>query len=269
MSHIPKYRHTLNQEQISVLELLYKFRFASSDLVAQYSGKNSGVFVYKRLQILHEQGFIGKRFDSSYRLQGRPAAYYLTPKGVRKLQTHREKPDINIPGLYKEKIVSEAFVQHCMNVLAVYLRLRQLYSDQLKFFTKSQLKQFDYFPQPLPDAYISLNYNGESQRFFLDLLENSTPFFVLNKRIKQYIDYYESGAWDETGSDFPVILFLCETSSLEKRLRKQLEANLGKSDADELLVATAVQSEFLKSGGDAIWKTVDDPDEKLSLHDIQ
>jgi len=67
-----KHRRKLNDEQIEVLELLYKFRFGSNDLIAQYFGKKNRSFVFKRLSILLEQGLIGKRFDSSYRIKGKP-----------------------------------------------------------------------------------------------------------------------------------------------------------------------------------------------------
>ena len=60
-----KYRWPLNDDQLETLELLYKFRYGSSDLIAQYFNKPNGNFVYKRLKILQDQGFIGKRFGTS------------------------------------------------------------------------------------------------------------------------------------------------------------------------------------------------------------
>jgi hypothetical protein len=267
MDHIPRYRHSLNQEQVDVLELLYKFRFASSELIARHCGKKSGVFVYKRLKILQEQGFIGKRFDSSYRLQGKPAAYYLLPKGARKLQVHREDLNINITLLYKEKTVSEAFAQHYIDILAVYIQLQQLYGGKLKLFTKSQLREYEYFPKPLPDAYLSLKSGNEPKRFFFELIENSTPFFVVDKKIKKYIAYFENGAWDDTGSDFPGILLLCETPALQKWVQKRVATNLNNADVDDLLFATAAKNILLKStGSSSIWQTADEPNNRLPLH---
>jgi len=80
----PKYRKQLNQEQIAVLQMLYRFRFASNEQVAKFQEKPGSKAVQKRLKILEDQGLIAKRYDKSYKLQGKPAAYYLT---------HHKAPD--------------------------------------------------------------------------------------------------------------------------------------------------------------------------------
>jgi SOS-response transcriptional repressor LexA len=70
---------------------LYKFRFGSSDLIAKRFNKPSGKYVQKRLHILEDQGYIARRYDKSYKLQGKPAAYYLLPSAARLLQA--QQPD--------------------------------------------------------------------------------------------------------------------------------------------------------------------------------
>lgn len=221
-----KHRKKLNAEQLEVLELLYKFRFGSNDLIAQYFGKKDRSFVFKRLSILLEQGLIGKRFDSSYRIQGKPAAYYLTPAGARVLQGQRgpEEDAINIKAIYKDKTVKDDFVRYCLDILAIYNRLKAQYGDRLKFFTKANLnyERFDYFPQPLPDAYIRLRLGGEDKQFFLDVYHDGQPFFAAARKIKKYVDYAEDGAWEETETALPVILGVCESSGLQKRLQKRI-----------------------------------------------
>jgi predicted transcriptional regulator len=76
----PKYRKKLNEEQVAVLQLLWRFRFASNEQIAKYQQKPNSKAVQKRLKILEDQGLIAKRYDKSYKLQGKPAAYYLTPR---------------------------------------------------------------------------------------------------------------------------------------------------------------------------------------------
>jgi hypothetical protein len=49
----PKYRRALNDSQLDILRLLYKFRFSSSELVARYQGKGSIKLVQKKLKVLH------------------------------------------------------------------------------------------------------------------------------------------------------------------------------------------------------------------------
>jgi hypothetical protein len=236
---VSKRRKKLNTEQLEVLELLYKFRFGSNDLFAQYFGKKDRSFVYKRLLILLEQGLVGKRFDSSYRLQGKPAAYYLTPEGARRLQTARGI-EVNIKVIYKDKSVSEQFVRYSLDLFTIYSQLRAQYGDSLKFFTKANLnrEEYDYFPHPLPDAYIRL----EDKQFFLDVFHDDQPFFVVARRIKQYVDYDEEGDWAVTETDLPVVLLVSESSGFAKKLQKCV---LKIADGSEVSFAIVTKSKQL------------------------
>lgn len=263
---IPKYRKNLNSEQLEVLELLYKFRFGSNDLIAEYFGKKQRGFVFKRLKILEEQSFIGKRFDSSYRIKGKPAAYYLLPKGARKLQEHRPdetKDNINVKTIYKDKSVSETFIAHSQNIFALFNQLKAHYGDTLNFFTRSDLANYDYFPQPFPDIFITLEADS-TRNFFIEILEDNQPFFTVIRKIKKYTDYAESDAWTDTGIDLPPVLFICESPSLQKRLQKQL---IKQTDAyDDCIFATTTKTELQTLHlNDAIWQKIDDPEQKISL----
>jgi len=269
---ISKHRRKLNAEQLEVLELLYKFRFGSNDLFAQYFGKKDRSFVFKRLSILLEQGVIGKRFDSSFRLLGKPAAYYLTPAGARALQERRDpdKPDINIKAIYKDKTVKDDFVRQCLDILAVYNRLRAQFSDRLKFFTRTNLnfEEFDYFPQPLPDAYFRMRLGGDEKQYFLDFYYDNQPAVASVKKIKKYVDYAEGGAWDDTGTPLPVILVICESSGLQKLLKKRIAAAINGSWSDELVIATATKTELF-GAETVIWHSAANLGTTVSLQAIQ
>ncbi len=262
----PKYRRKLNPAQLEVLKLLYRFRFASSDVLAQHFGKSSGVFVYKRLKILQEQGYIIKRFDSSYRIQGKPATYCMSPMGGRMLQEHEPSAAINIKGLYKNKANSEAFVRRCIDMFIIHNQLRASHGDVLNFFTKSEISTYDYFPQPLPDAYFRLKNPKQTEQFFISLCYNSQPFFTLAREVKKFIEYAELGDWDETGTDLPIVLLVCESYALQKRLQKFIASALDSSD-DEAKFALTTQSVLL-SGKPNIWQIANDSETVLPLDEI-
>ncbi len=264
-----KPRRKLNSDQLLVLKLLFKFRFGSNDLIAQYFGKKDRSYVFKRLTILLEQGYIGKRFDSSYRIQGKPAAYYLTPTGARILKGSFEDIELNIKSIHKDKTVSESFVQHCLDVFAIHNQLKEMYSDELLLFTKAQLVSYDYFPNKTPDAYLRLkNGEGESQ-FFLDIYHDSQPFFTIVRRIKQYISYCEDRDWAATETDVPKVLIVCESVSTQKRLIKQITRALNDTYEDEIAfyVTTKAQLKTIKNN-DAIWQEANHPETQLSLRSI-
>lgn len=237
MTHNPKYRRPLNNEQAEVLNLLYKFRFGTSDLIAQCFGKSNGIYVYKRLKILHEQGYIGQRYDSSYRIQGKPAAYYLLPDGLRKLNERRaveDKDALDGARLYKETKVSDAFVQYCLTVFEMYCKLKAQYGDGLHFFTKSQLaNRYDYFSEFTPAVYVRISKDGTEQDYFLEYLQSSKPFFAVIQRLKEYVEYADSGEWEvATSSVFPTVLLVCDTKKLSIRLMKRAGIALNEADDD-------------------------------------
>lgn len=259
----PKHRKKLNASQLEVLYLLYKFRFGSNDLFAQYFGKKDRSFVYKRLAILLDQELIGKRFESSYRIKGKPAAYYLEPEGARRLQ-EAKNIEINIKSLYKDKTVSEQFIRYRMELFAIYNQLRSQYGDALKFFTATELnkEEFDYFPHPLPDAYIRLKAGHKNKQFFLDVFHDDQPYFVAVRKILQYIKYDEDAEWSVTDTNLPTILALCESPSLAKRVQKRMAKALNDSWSDKLGFAVTTKAALL-SGEPAAWHRVDGTTKKL------
>jgi hypothetical protein len=262
-----KHRRKLNEQQLEVLRLLYKFRFGTNDLFAQYFGKKDRSFVYKRLSILLERGLIGKRFDSSYRLQGKPAAYYLTPDGARMLQEARNV-QVNIKAIYKDKTVSEQFVAHSLEVFAIRNQLNAQY-DNLSFFTRTDMnrEEYDYFPRPLPSAYVRLK--SSDKHFFLDIFHDNEPHFVAKQRMKQYVKYDEDGDWTVTETDLPIVLAVCESSNVAKRVQKYAAKALEDSwDDDEVVFAVTTKAELL-SGELAVWQHAEEPDVKLALQNIQ
>jgi hypothetical protein len=265
----PKYRKQLNQGQLDVLELLFKFRFGTTELIANGLDKKNGTSIKSRLTILREQGFIDRRYDGTDKLSGKHASYYLKPEAIRRLRTrtnHTDITDVTIKNIYKDKTVSDQFIQHCLQVFAVYCRIKDQYSKGLKFFTKAGLMTFDYFPQPLPDAFLSLKNEQETKRFFLEVFESTTPAFVINRRIKQLINYFESGEWDATDTDFPTILIICDASVLQNRVEKRILTSLHNADdADDLVFATT--NRHALTADRKVWRLAGE-DELLSLQEM-
>lgn len=269
-----KYRKRLNEEQVAVLQMLYRFRFAGSEQIARFQAKPNAKAIQKRLKILEDQGLIAKRYDKSYKLQGKPAAYYLTAAGARAFAANIErKPDepLNMKRIYASKDASENFITHCRNVLSVYLALKAQHPKQseLIYFTKNQLnyEKYDFFPTPLQAAYIHIRKGKADRHFLLDIFEDTQPFFVLIRRIKKYLDYAGGGDWD-VHCDIPLtILMVVENKSVHKRLRKRLAYELRESYEDLKFATTRLEYILNPEYKGQVWFPIDedgdDPDEPL------
>lgn len=268
----PKYRRSLNDDQIMVLRLLYRFRFSSSNHIATYFSKPSSKYIQKRLKILEDQGYIAKRYDKTYKLRGKPAAYCLTPKGARiiKAKTNKHIDDKVIKSLYKNKAVSEVFIEHCLSIFTIYLHLRILYGDRLLFFTRNELAPYEYFPAWMPDAYMHLGpKSGDTaeKQFFLDVFDETKPFFVHVRKARNYLKYSEEDDWgSETNTDLPTLLMICNDQRNEMKLRRQIRKALGES-YEEAQYATTTIEELMGAtkGSDKVWRITDDEDEIYSL----
>lgn len=253
----------LNQGQIDVLMMLYKFRYGSRDLIASSLDKQNGTAMYSRLSILAKQGYVATRFEPSYKLSGRPAEYYLLPQALRALQELTEPDGLDdraIKNSYKDKTASSQFISHCLSIYTIYNQLKSMYGS-LQFFTKRELTAYDYFPKPLPDAFISLKLGSETRRYFLEVIEAETPPFVVDRRLRQLSDYYENDDWAVTEMPFPAIICICENGSTEKRFRKQVNRLLNRSDTDIPFYTTTKPALIGSSKGDnAIWSNTTEPE---------
>lgn len=266
-------------KQLAVLKLLYRFRFGTTDLLARALELKDGRYIHTRLEALVSQEYIGKNYDSTYKLDGKPATYYLLPKAFKALkQQHKangtDLSEKTLRNAYKDKEASHEFIARKLAVFTIYDKLRATHGTSLKFWTKDQLNfdKYDYFPNPMPDVYLTLTPEGPRPRercFFLNYLDDDTPFFVHVRRLQKYIEYVEANEWeDATSSKLRGVLLVCESTSLLKRIRKKI-AQLVDEDETPRLCCTTLQA--LKDStpeDDEVWQMVGKPLEVFGLRDF-
>ncbi|HUB93934.1 MAG TPA: replication-relaxation family protein [Verrucomicrobiae bacterium] len=263
-------RRKLNKQQLAVLNWLLKFRFSTSKQIATHLGKTDHKAIQSKLQILEAQDLIAKRYDKSYKLAGRPAEYFLTPKGSRALVT--SQPDTTIPdnvmkALYKNKTVSDAFLKHCTGIVDVVLKLQELHGIKLRIYGASDLRAYDYFPDWTPDLFLSYKASkGVIYRAFLDIWDDSKPFFVGVRKTRNYITYAEEGDWPED-VEFPALLAICATKHDQKKLNRQMKKALSdSSDADDTPCGTTTLDQLNQATKPTakVWTSVSWADEPQS-----
>jgi DNA-binding MarR family transcriptional regulator len=269
-----KYRRPLNSQQIDVLAWLFKFRFSTSKQIAESLGRSQNSYkgIQKKLQILEEQELIAKRYDKSYKLQGRAAEYCLTPKGARWLEQARPNTTNQwaAKSLYKNKSVSQDFIIHCLNIADAALKLQAVYGDKLKIFTKSVLIAYDYFPTWPPDLLLSLqsSRSKERLRYFFDVWDGTKPFFISVRKARNYLNYADEGDWPDD-EVFPAVLAICEDSKTQKKLNRQIKHFLSDSYVDETVFATTTQERLANQNwpNERIWLRIewDSESEKNTL----
>ena len=267
-----KYHRPLNAQQLKTLHLLYWYRFCTSKQLARSLDKSSHKAIQNKLQILEAQGFIGKRYDKSYKLVGRAAEYYITPKGARELE--KLKPGTTnqwaTKSLYKNKTVSQDFLAHCIAVTEVSQRLRDIYGDssKLRRLSKSYMAEFSYYPTWTPDLHLEIPGKGEAptKHYFLDVWDGTKPFFVSVRKTRNYVNFKDSGDWQED-EPFPAILAICEDERSQKKLNRQMRRILDEQWDEEFIFATTTIEKLqqVTKPTERIWLRIESDEELESM----
>ena len=229
----PKYRRPLNPHQIHILQLLYKFRFATSQLITKYEGTKYPRVITSRLKILLDQDYIGRNYDSTYRIKGKSASYFLRPKGVRYLRNLDYTDKSVLYSIYHDKRASPYQISHRLSIFEICTAIKNNYSS-LNVFSKSELNQ-DGSLKPLPDLYMSRKRtsNVKDNDFFLDYLEDSLLYRQLIIAIRRYVNYAENEDWEnEFGENFPAIILVCESKRTRYRVSQLIKKVMDRTYVD-------------------------------------
>lgn len=264
-------QNKINDKQLHVLNILYRFRYGTADYLAMATGvKKQAMNV--RLRRLFEQGYLDRKYDSSYKLAHKPAVYLLSKDGRAALRKISKiyRPDV-LRRLSRDNTRSEDHISRWLSLLRVYATLEVRYGDDLDFFTANQLGVYDYFPQPLPDAFIRLKVDGArrgDRLFFLYMLSGIEHFADATAAVHNLIRYTEDSlaSWEtNTHREMPRVLFVCSTVFLQKRLTRKIRRAVYVVDGDLITVYSTTVAEL---GRDNTWQNILNTDAVLPLHDI-
>jgi len=197
----------ISKSKQQVLLYLHKYRFLTSDLLAELLRKDRST-MYERLYVLVRQGYIAKQYDSTFRLRGRPATYCLASAGIRYLK--REGID-RTQLHYKNKNLTEEQIDTQLLYTKIGIIIRKSYPDQFRVYTKYQLNPKDYI---LPTPHLKLE--GKTNKI-PDYLVEVFPAFTMSWRIRKRINMHCDAA-NESEYTYPHLLIIAGNASTEKRL---------------------------------------------------
>lgn len=210
-------------------------------------------------------------YDNANKLAGKPAVFYLTPKGLRAVQ--QQLPyitDTIIKNAYGDKNASESLIQESSELFELSQSLTHIYPN-MKALTARQLGDLEYFPRPLPDLYLAHKQDQETFRFFLYQFRDVKRYDIaVNAAIARLIKYREADTYAESGNEFPIILFVCASAAIERHAQRVMRSTLNKSYEPVLAYTTSYQALVkLSDAKHPIWSSVEDPDALLNLEEIE
>ena len=257
-----KYRRPLNKQQIRTLYILYWYRFCTSKQIAVSLKRSDPKSIQNKLKVLEDQELISKRYDKSYKLAGRPAEYFITPKGARELEK-RKTDSTNqwaTKSLYKNKTVSADFLKHSITLTDTAHQMRAVYGDKIWILPRSYMANYSFYPKWTPDLHLKIPERGEApaKHYFVDVWDGSKPFFVSVRKSRNYVNFKESGDWEED-EPYPAILAICEDTTTQKKLNRQMKHILYNAWDNDLVFATTTRKQLDEATKptEEIWCRVD------------
>lgn len=194
------------------------------------------------LNELTKNEYITRNFKRE--LGNKPAVYFLNLKSkkilkddkLKEIKSHQNIPLIIdtslLKRLYKEKNLSEKFRIHCMFLADIYLSLEDLIKEigkgKLHFYSKTDLTGMEFLINPEPDCFFAIEENKRlTKRYFLDVFDPLPPRMILRRRVRQYMDYFNSEDWQKnTKKPFPQIILVCPDMTSFKYLKRFISKSL-------------------------------------------
>lgn len=248
----------LTKQKQRILLLIYKFRFVTKPLLAEIL-KIRHDSTYEALESLVKSELIVKVYEQSWRIDRRPAHYYLSKKGVTAVRKLLDVKEGAINSLYKDENASKDFISECLTTLACYIPLKQQFPDA-DIRSRTELNRFKIFPKHRPDLYIKTPEGNEA---FIIIMPGKLPYFV-NNRLDEYISHSEEEGW--RGGTYPTIAFVLQDNSRKAgflfKTNKKLEG-MGMDESELTILATSLES--LQSGKPNVWGNAFKPLKSIAL----
>lgn len=218
----------LNNNQIQNLKTVLKFRYVTTDNLAHYQSITTNS-AYSALEILSKAGYLEKIYEKSYRLLNKSARYFLTQQALTFL---RSQPDIQLDeAIWKSRKTdskkTQDFIDLQIALHATYNDLIARFGDKIAIDTALELHGTEGVIKPLPGLLIK---PSKGKYFFVEIADNQHLFFI-RKRIRKYIENYESNEWE--WDTYPDVYFIRSTASDRTRLRKFVEQQMEDSYLDD------------------------------------
>ena len=236
----------LTKHRQRILLFLFKFRFVSARLLA-IAMHEERTRVYRALEYLVAKGLVTKVYDSSFRIDRKPAYYYLSTAGVTKVRHIMDVDKPVVHPLYKNDTVSQEFIEHCLQTIDVFNTLRDRLPEDTGISSKSEINQYQEFPKTRPDLYIRTPEDREAIIVILDDL----PKYLIRKRLDEIILHCDEEGWD---GDYPVVGVIVKDDhtarSLNFTTRRRLDT-LGMDEDDIIIRITSLTA--LEPGANEKW----------------
>lgn len=227
---------TITPKQLEILILIYRFRFLNRTQIQILLNHKDPKRINTWLKDLTDKNILGRIYSTKIKENTKPAIYHLATKSRKILLEQPNTHEKTLNRAYRDKNASQKLIDHNIFTASIYLLLKQQAKEtetKLNFYTKTDLKTHYYLPYKRPDAYIALEKDNQTKRYFLEIIDEGTPRFMIRKKISQYIEYFDEEIWiNRTLHSNPSLLFVCPNHNTKVFLYKHIAQVLEEETSD-------------------------------------
>jgi len=248
----------ITKSQKQIIFFLLKFRFTTSSQLQKHFNHKDLKRINEWLKDLRKKKYITAVVDSKDITK--PYIYCLA-SGSRQILKDKNVSKEFLNRIYKEKSLTKTFKEHCLFLVDIYLFFvsQKNKNSKMAFCTPQDLGNFDYLPKEL-DAYIAVETNGVTKRYFLELFdEYRDKTGIIRYSVRKYLNYFQDGSWQAStnNSPLPSIFFVMANERRRAFVSHYGKAKLSKTFEDISLFLTTQDTIRFSKGKGNIWKKVD------------
>ncbi|NCS97742.1 MAG: hypothetical protein GW762_04100 [Candidatus Pacebacteria bacterium] len=221
---------TITNKQKEILLLLYRFRFLNRIQIQTLLNNKDYKNINLWLKDLTTKNYTGKIFE---RIPGinKPAIYFASNNGIKFFSSAEGADKKSLRKLYQEKRRSQAFIDQCLLIGQIYIKLLDQNLQDFKFYTQVDFQKNSVIRELLPRfAYVYIK-DRKLQHYTCDIIKDGTPRFAIRSRINQYIEFFK---------DQPTmhIVFVCQSKKTLEFVQKYIEKAQFMADTELSIHAT-------------------------------
>lgn len=241
---------TITKKQQAIIQLLYRYRFLKQKQLQQFLRHQDKRRSSRWLKDLKDKQYIDWFYEpDNPATRTTPAMYFLDINGIRWLRENSNHPETELRKRYKDSTRQPDFMSRCLLIADCALQLEARSNDPTDAVRYNYALSTDYFDLDndyaflleteaiRPDLIYEKEMPGKDDKpifttSLVELIDPTTPDYMLRKKLKAYVSYLASDEWEQTKSsairsdELPAILIACPTLAdlikAKRYTRKQL-----------------------------------------------
>jgi len=258
----PIRRNQLNAKQIQLLKTIYKFRFTTLSLLAQYRNSDKSS-LNRNLQRLVDQQYLIKQYNNSYRIDRKGARFSLAPKAITWLMKNSDLNHKTLHAMYNKS--EEPFVLQSLAIIEAAISIKETYPDTFYIYSASEIARDIDFPKPRPHLYLRRieTDDQKTNEYFIELHHTNQPYLI-RQRFKELVQHYDDEGWPD--GNYPGLLFVLGTARQESSFARFAREVLDGAGIDDLQVLTTTYKALVSTPYHGIiWTSTDEPKKLIAL----